>query len=70
MPHPSDRRSSLLEPTEDGERLADAAERTFAETVPALLAAAFDPATMQVVADGLTRLRTQLQAEGVGTPAG
>lgn len=70
MPHPSDRRSSLLELTEDGERLADAAERTFAETVPALLAAAFEPATMHVVADGLARLRTQLQAEGVGTPAG
>ncbi|MHC3473150.1 MarR family winged helix-turn-helix transcriptional regulator [Streptomyces sp. 7R007] len=69
-PHPSDRRSSLLDLTDDGVRLAEAAEETFTETLAELTAGVLGgpsgPAAVQVLAE----LRSALEAEQIGLPTG
>jgi len=63
--NPADRRSSLLALTEDGRRLADAAEKTLDDLLEQLIGAA---------GDGLPRflatLRATLERDQIGMPTG
>lgn len=60
-PNPADRRSSLLVLTDDGRRLADAAEGTVAERLAELVTSP---------SQALSELRAALERDGVGTPMG
>ncbi|MET9365966.1 MarR family transcriptional regulator [Streptomyces sp. NPDC006632] len=69
-PHPSDRRSSLLYLTDDGLRLTEAAEATFARTLAELTAGTLDGPAGPAVAQVLSRLRSALEREQIGLPTG
>ncbi|MGW2490949.1 MarR family winged helix-turn-helix transcriptional regulator [Streptomyces sp. NPDC001606] len=68
--NPSDRRSSLLELTDDGLRLVEEAEATFTEALAELTAGALGgplgPAAVQV----LSELRAVLERDQIGLPTG
>ncbi|MDQ0815302.1 MarR family multiple antibiotic resistance transcriptional regulator [Streptomyces sp. B3I7] len=68
QPNPDDRRSSLLALTDEGARLADAAERTATECLTELIGEALggSPATARALAD----LRAALERDRIGTPTG
>ncbi|WP_035844183.1 MarR family winged helix-turn-helix transcriptional regulator [Kitasatospora azatica] len=70
LPNPSDRRSSLLELTDDGLQLVDAAEGTFAERLAELIADALKASPMAAAAQALSELRSVLERDQIGTPAG
>ncbi|MFJ7206185.1 MarR family winged helix-turn-helix transcriptional regulator [Streptomyces sp. NPDC098789] len=69
-PNPSDRRSSLLALTDDGLRLADAAEATFTERLTELIAGGIKASPVTAAARALSELRTSLERDQVGTPTG
>ncbi|MEU2773275.1 MarR family transcriptional regulator [Streptomyces sp. NPDC007162] len=68
--NPADRRSSLLDLTDDGLRLVEAAEETFTRTLAELTAGTLGgpsgPAAVQVLAE----LRSALERDRVGLPTG
>ncbi|MFF1483773.1 MarR family winged helix-turn-helix transcriptional regulator [Streptomyces sp. NPDC058319] len=68
-PNPADRRSSLLELTDTGTALANAAETTFT-AISTLIQAALAPEQLQAAARALQQLRTTLEHHKTGTPAG
>lgn len=68
QPNPSDRRSSLLALTDQGTRLADAAEHTVTETLDTLIL--LTPSQLTPTMETLRHLRTQLQDNQIGTPTG
>jgi MarR family transcriptional regulator, multiple antibiotic resistance protein MarR len=70
QPNPADRRSSLLVLTEEGTRLAEAAERTFTERVAELIEGALDGSRVSAVSQALALLRSALERDQVGTPTG
>lgn len=69
-PNPSDRRSSLLTLTDEGLRLADAAEATFAEGLAELVADGLDAAALTAVGQAISGLRAVLERERIGMPTG
>ena len=70
QPNPSDRRSSLLALTDDGRRLVDAAEVTFGERLAELIADAPGALLVTAAAQALSRLRSALERDQIGTPTG
>ncbi|OPG07026.1 MarR family transcriptional regulator [Streptomyces sp. GKU 895] len=68
--NPSDRRSSLLELTDDGLQLLEAAEATFTETLTELTAATLDGPSGAVVVQVLSELRSVLERDQIGLPTG
>jgi MarR family transcriptional regulator, multiple antibiotic resistance protein MarR len=68
-PNPADRRSSLLALTGEGTTLVEAAERTFTAGLAEFLSGT-DPAALATVAQTLAGLRSALERDQVGTPAG
>ena len=68
--NPTDRRSSLLVLTDEGERLVDAAERTFTERVTELVEGALGRTRAAAVARALALLRTALEHDRIGMPTG
>jgi DNA-binding MarR family transcriptional regulator len=70
QPNPADRRSSLLVLTDDGVRLADAAERTFTERVTELVEGTLGRTRAAAVAEVLALLRTALEHKQIGMPTG
>ncbi|MFC9926305.1 MarR family winged helix-turn-helix transcriptional regulator [Streptomyces sp. NPDC127190] len=68
--NPADRRSSLLDLTDDGLRLVEAAEATFTEALAELTAGILGgpsgPAAVQVLAE----LRAVLERDRIGLPTG
>ncbi|MFE9424775.1 MarR family winged helix-turn-helix transcriptional regulator [Kitasatospora sp. NPDC006697] len=69
-PNPADRRSSLLELTEEGAGLAAEAERTFREGLAELFGGTLDAGAVAAVAGAMATLRAALERGQVGTPAG
>jgi DNA-binding MarR family transcriptional regulator len=70
QPNPSDRRSSLLALTDDGRRLVDAAEGTFSERLAELMTDALEASPVPAAAQALSRLRSVLERDQIGTPTG
>lgn len=70
QPNPSDRRSSLLALTDDGEQLVDAAERTFTDGLAELIGEALDDSSVAAGAQALAKLRSVLERNQIGTPTG
>ncbi|MGW1605540.1 MarR family winged helix-turn-helix transcriptional regulator [Streptomyces eurythermus] len=70
QPNPSDRRSSLLALTDDGSRLLAAAEETFTEGLAALIADTLDDASGAAAVRAMSKLRSALERNRVGTPTG
>ena len=70
QPDPSDRRSSLPTLTDDGLRLVDAAEGTFAERLTELLADALKASPLTAAGRALSELRSVLERDHIGTPTG
>ncbi|MCP2337294.1 MarR family winged helix-turn-helix transcriptional regulator [Actinomadura rupiterrae] len=70
QPNPSDRRSSLLALTDDGLRLAEAAERTFTERLAELTADALEASPLAAAAQALSELRSVLERDQIGAPTG
>jgi len=70
QPNPSDRRSSLLALTDDGLRLVDAAEETFAERLAELTADVLNTSPLAAAAQTLSELRSILERDQIGTPTG
>ena len=69
-PNPADRRSSLLELTDEGAGLAEAAGRSFAERVAELIGGALDESRTAAVAQALSLLRAALERDQIGMPTG
>ncbi|MFJ9370764.1 MarR family winged helix-turn-helix transcriptional regulator [Nocardia sp. NPDC101769] len=70
QPNPSDRRSSLLALTPDGVRLIEAAERTFSQRLAELFDSDIPDSSLSAVAQALSQLRSRLEREQIGMPAG
>lgn len=70
QPNPADRRSSLLALTDDGTRLADAAERTFTERLAELVGDTGPASSVTAAAQTLSALRAVLERDQIGMPAG
>ncbi|MFG2721001.1 MarR family winged helix-turn-helix transcriptional regulator [Streptomyces sp. NPDC048416] len=68
--NPSDRRSSLLDLTDDGLRLVEAAEATFTQALAELTAGALAGASGPAAARFLAELRAGLERDGIGRPTG
>ncbi|MEV7598175.1 MarR family winged helix-turn-helix transcriptional regulator [Kitasatospora sp. NPDC089797] len=69
-PNPADRRSSLLDLTDDGARLAAAAAATFADRLAELLTGALGDSPLTAAAQTLAQLRAALERDQTGTPTG
>ncbi|TVT46954.1 MarR family transcriptional regulator [Amycolatopsis rhizosphaerae] len=70
QPNPSDRRSSLLALTDDGLRLAEAAEDTFTERLTELLGPLPGSSRLPAAAQALAQLRAALERDQIGLPTG
>ncbi len=70
VPHPSDRRSSLLALTPLGFELVAAAERTFTDYASELIDGAVSSAQLVAAIDALSARRTALERDHLGVPAG
>jgi DNA-binding MarR family transcriptional regulator len=70
QPNPSDRRSSLLALTDEGVRLVDAADRTFAERLAELLGDTLGGSALSTVAQAFSELRAVLERDQIGMPTG
>ncbi|WP_033223323.1 MarR family winged helix-turn-helix transcriptional regulator [Kitasatospora phosalacinea] len=70
QPNPADRRSLLLALTDDGTRLANAAERTFTRALAALIADALDGPAGTAAARVVSDLRAAFERDQIGTPTG
>ncbi|MGW2874146.1 MarR family winged helix-turn-helix transcriptional regulator [Kitasatospora sp. NPDC001225] len=70
VPNPSDRRSSLLELTDEGRELVDAAEGTFTERLAELTTDALKTSPVAAAAQALAELRSALERDQIGMPTG
>ncbi|MEV5510624.1 MarR family winged helix-turn-helix transcriptional regulator [Streptomyces orinoci] len=70
QPNPSDRRSSLLALTDDGSRLVEAAEKTFADGLAALIGDTLDGSSGAAAIRAIAELRAVLECDRIGTPTG
>jgi MarR family multiple antibiotic resistance transcriptional regulator len=70
VPHPTDRRSSLVELTDAGTRLVEQAEVTFTEVLEVLVGGVAAADELAATGAFLRRLRTSLEAGRVGLPTG
>ncbi|MFB7122213.1 MarR family transcriptional regulator [Kitasatospora xanthocidica] len=70
VPNPSDRRSSLLELTDEGRELVDTAEGTFTERLAELTADALKTSPVAAAAQALAELRSALERDQIGMPTG
>jgi DNA-binding MarR family transcriptional regulator len=70
QPNPSDRRSSLLALTDDGSKLVDAAEKTFANELAALIGDTLDGSSASSAVRAISKLRSVLERNQIGTPTG
>ncbi|WP_443058658.1 hypothetical protein OHS81_05845 [Streptomyces sp. NBC_00400] len=68
--NPSDRRSSLLELTDDGRQLVAAAEATFTETLAELTADLLGGPSGLAAVQVLSELRSVLERDQIGLPTG
>jgi DNA-binding MarR family transcriptional regulator len=68
--NPSDRRSSLLDLTDDGLQLVEAAEATFTETLAELTAGALGGPSGLAAVQVLSELRSVLERDQIGLPTG
>ncbi|KUN29929.1 MarR family transcriptional regulator [Streptomyces antibioticus] len=68
--NPSDRRSSLLDLTDDGLRLVETAETTFTETLAELTQGTLDGPSGPAVVQLLSELRSVLERNQIGLPTG
>ncbi|WP_405393736.1 MarR family winged helix-turn-helix transcriptional regulator [Microbispora hainanensis] len=69
-PNPADRRSSLLALTDDGTRLADAAEATVTGALADLVADILDGSPGEATRQVLATLRSLLERGQIGMPTG
>jgi DNA-binding MarR family transcriptional regulator len=70
LPHPADRRSSLLSLTPSGTALVAEAERTFHDFLSELISPAIGTGQLHAAAAALAALRQVLERERVGIPVG
>lgn len=70
QPNPSDRRSSLLALTDNGSQLIDAAEKTFTNGLAALIGDTLDGSSAAAAVRALSKLRSALERNQIGTPTG
>lgn len=70
VPNPEDRRSSLVELTPAGRKLAEAAEKTFQEQLETLIGSVVGEERAAAVIPVLAELRCALEERNVGLPAG
>lgn len=70
QPNPADRRSSLLALTDEGARLVEAAETTFAEVLAELIGGTLEGTAIADAARAFAVLRSALEAGRIGAPAG
>jgi DNA-binding MarR family transcriptional regulator len=70
QPNPSDRRSSLLVLTGEGSQLVQAADRTFTERLAELIGTALDGPALTTVTRTFSQLRSALERDQIGMPAG
>lgn len=70
IPNPADRRSSLLQLTPTGLQLLLEAEETVDETLRNLVTSTLAPTQLRSALESLSVLRSALEREQVGTPAG
>ncbi|SFW72079.1 MarR family winged helix-turn-helix transcriptional regulator [Amycolatopsis australiensis] len=70
VPHPADRRSSLIELTSAGRNLVTAAERTFREQLETLLAPAITEEQAGALVPVFAALRQALEQRNAGLPTG
>jgi DNA-binding MarR family transcriptional regulator len=70
VPHPADRRSSLIELTSAGRDLAAAAERTFREQLESLMAPAIGDDRAESLLPVFAALRHALEERNIGLPTG
>ncbi|WNE95416.1 MarR family transcriptional regulator [Streptomyces luomodiensis] len=70
QPNPADRRSSLLALTDNGTQLVDAAEKTFTTKVAELIGGTLDNSSARAAAQALSKLRSVLERNQIGTPTG
>ncbi|MEW9515541.1 hypothetical protein [Streptomyces tubercidicus] len=68
--NPTDRRSSLLELTDDGLQLVAAAEATFTETLTELTAGLLGGPSGLAAVQVLSELRSVLERDQIGLPTG
>ncbi|MCA1219730.1 MarR family winged helix-turn-helix transcriptional regulator [Streptomyces sp. 8L] len=68
--NPADRRSSLLDLTDEGRRLTDAAEATFTERAAELIGGTLTRHQVTAAAEALSVLRAALERDQIGTPTG
>ncbi|WP_053725685.1 MarR family winged helix-turn-helix transcriptional regulator [Streptomyces sp. WM6378] len=68
--NPSDRRSSLLALTDEGLELVDAADRTFTERLAELIGGTLEGTRLTAMAQPLSELRSVLERDQIGMPAG
>lgn len=69
-PNPSDRRSSLLDLTDDGTSLVNAAESTFTERTAELIAGTLTHDQVSAAAQAFSLLRSALERDQIGMPTG
>jgi MarR family transcriptional regulator, multiple antibiotic resistance protein MarR len=69
-PNPADGRSSLLRLTDDGAQLVADADRTFRRHLNALISPVLGQDELDAVSAAIATLRTALQSQSIGTPAG
>ncbi|WP_406139739.1 MarR family winged helix-turn-helix transcriptional regulator [Streptomyces sp. NBC_01089] len=69
-PNPSDRRSSLLALTDGGAQLVAAAEGTFTDGVAELIGGTLGGSSASAAAQALSKLRSVLESNQIGTPTG
>jgi MarR family multiple antibiotic resistance transcriptional regulator len=70
QPNPSDRRSSLLALTDDGSQLVDAAEATVTDALAELIGGALDGSSGSAALLAISKLRSVLERDRIGTPTG
>ncbi|MFJ8547208.1 MarR family winged helix-turn-helix transcriptional regulator [Streptomyces sp. NPDC093586] len=70
QPNPSDRRSSLLALTDDGAQLVDAAEATVTDALAELIGGTLDGSSGSAVLLAISKLRSVLERNQIGTPTG
>jgi MarR family transcriptional regulator, multiple antibiotic resistance protein MarR len=70
QPNPADRRSSLLALTDNGTHLVDAAEKTFTAKVAELIGSTLHNSSATAAAQALSKLRSVLELNQIGTPTG
>lgn len=70
VPHPTDRRSSVLALTPTGTALLNDADKTFLDCVAELIAPAGAPGQLKLVGEYFNHLRGILESAQTGTPVG